>query len=467
MRQGGMCPSARSLATLPDDHRRALLFSLAATRSGCEDGWVTVAAVASKPTESRVELSWWAVRATRELPLNAPRVLPQPADRPRGRIPSRVFCLPAVGRDRPSRCCLTHFKWWRSAPRFGRPACCNGSPTGPDQPTSKRKRTAPMLTPDRPSTESPARTGGGVDVGDARGAQPSASARYSPHSRRQAVGGERRDSFSVAELLSDRREPKRSSRPADELVRSALCLRELQALHPSLQVASQLCRIMFAAAAAQAATAQQPAASFPSNNNSNGNSVAGVGAPAQQQHQAGVLQSDPLAAFGQHSMLAAPDDSATAGGVHHSHHHHDPRALRTTRSPHPRQLAFPRIFLRRSPALQQSQLGGNDSTDSTAGGERLKSSLSGGSDGAGDDDIAEAIEVDDEEGADDGEPETNPDGTRKKRRKRRVLFTKAQTYELERRFRQQRYLSAPEREQLAMQIRLTPTQVKIWFQNHR
>ena len=53
-----------------------------------------------------------------------------------------------------------------------------------------------------------------------------------------------------------------------------------------------------------------------------------------------------------------------------------------------------------------------------------------------------------------------------KKRKRRVLFTKAQTYELERRFRQQRYLSAPEREQLARIINLTPTQVKIWFQNH-
>uniref|UniRef100_A0A0K2UPB2 Homeobox domain-containing protein n=1 Tax=Lepeophtheirus salmonis TaxID=72036 RepID=A0A0K2UPB2_LEPSM len=54
-----------------------------------------------------------------------------------------------------------------------------------------------------------------------------------------------------------------------------------------------------------------------------------------------------------------------------------------------------------------------------------------------------------------------------KKKKRRVLFSKAQTYELERRFRQQRYLSAPEREHLATILNLTPTQVKIWFQNHR
>ncbi|VEL35214.1 unnamed protein product [Protopolystoma xenopodis] len=46
-----------------------------------------------------------------------------------------------------------------------------------------------------------------------------------------------------------------------------------------------------------------------------------------------------------------------------------------------------------------------------------------------------------------------------KRRKRRILFTKTQTYELERRFRDQRYLSAPEREHLAGLISLTPTQV--------
>lgn len=49
-----------------------------------------------------------------------------------------------------------------------------------------------------------------------------------------------------------------------------------------------------------------------------------------------------------------------------------------------------------------------------------------------------------------------------KKRKRRVLFSKSQTIELERRFNQQRYLSAPEREHLAGLIRLTPTQVKIW-----
>lgn len=49
------------------------------------------------------------------------------------------------------------------------------------------------------------------------------------------------------------------------------------------------------------------------------------------------------------------------------------------------------------------------------------------------------------------------------RRKRRVLFTQAQVYELERRFKQQKYLSAPEREHLASIIHLTPTQVCVTF----
>ncbi|XP_053201303.1 homeobox protein Nkx-2.6-like [Panonychus citri] len=75
----------------------------------------------------------------------------------------------------------------------------------------------------------------------------------------------------------------------------------------------------------------------------------------------------------------------------------------------------------------------------------------------------------------DSQPSSNSNGSssseiskgNSKKRKRRVLFSKNQTYELEKRFCQQRYLSAQEREILASTIRLTPTQVKIWFQNHR
>jgi len=45
--------------------------------------------------------------------------------------------------------------------------------------------------------------------------------------------------------------------------------------------------------------------------------------------------------------------------------------------------------------------------------------------------------------------------------------SQTQVYELEQRFKQQRYLSAPEREMLAQTLKLTSTQVKIWFQNRR
>lgn len=83
-----------------------------------------------------------------------------------------------------------------------------------------------------------------------------------------------------------------------------------------------------------------------------------------------------------------------------------------------------------------------------------------------DDGIEEEVDDDDNDpGSDNPNASNAPSGHKK--RKRRVLFSKAQTYELERRFRQQRYLSAPEREHLASLIQLSPTQVKIWFQNHR
>ncbi|XP_044227853.1 NK3 homeobox 3 [Thunnus albacares] len=55
-------------------------------------------------------------------------------------------------------------------------------------------------------------------------------------------------------------------------------------------------------------------------------------------------------------------------------------------------------------------------------------------------------------------------GTKKRSR---AAFSHAQVYELERRFNTQRYLSGPERADLAGTLKLTETQVKIWFQNRR
>lgn len=55
-------------------------------------------------------------------------------------------------------------------------------------------------------------------------------------------------------------------------------------------------------------------------------------------------------------------------------------------------------------------------------------------------------------------------GTKKRSR---AAFSHAQVYELERRFSTQRYLSGPERADLAEALKLTETQVKIWFQNRR
>lgn len=84
-----------------------------------------------------------------------------------------------------------------------------------------------------------------------------------------------------------------------------------------------------------------------------------------------------------------------------------------------------------------------------------------------DDDEDDDGMMDDHESGIGGDLESSGNPMSGKKRKRRVLFSKQQTFELERRFKQQRYLSAPEREHLASLIRLTPTQVKIWFQNHR
>lgn len=53
------------------------------------------------------------------------------------------------------------------------------------------------------------------------------------------------------------------------------------------------------------------------------------------------------------------------------------------------------------------------------------------------------------------------------KRRSRAAFSYAQVFQLERRFNAQQYLSGPERADLAEALKLTETQVKIWFQNRR
>ncbi|EGT33411.1 hypothetical protein CAEBREN_23323 [Caenorhabditis brenneri] len=54
-----------------------------------------------------------------------------------------------------------------------------------------------------------------------------------------------------------------------------------------------------------------------------------------------------------------------------------------------------------------------------------------------------------------------------KMRRPRTAFSSEQLVQLEKQFSDNRYLSRPRRYQLAQQLSLSETQIKIWFQNRR
>ncbi|XP_045344414.1 homeobox protein DLX-4 isoform X1 [Leopardus geoffroyi] len=63
--------------------------------------------------------------------------------------------------------------------------------------------------------------------------------------------------------------------------------------------------------------------------------------------------------------------------------------------------------------------------------------------------------------------EQRPQAPPKKLRKPRTIYSSLQLQHLNQRFQHTQYLALPERAQLAAQLGLTQTQVKIWFQNKR
>lgn len=89
------------------------------------------------------------------------------------------------------------------------------------------------------------------------------------------------------------------------------------------------------------------------------------------------------------------------------------------------------------------------------------------SDGEGDDDLMDPLDVKDNTTGDSRNNCNGNSTTLSQSRRRRTAFTSEQLLELEREFHAKKYLSLTERAHLAHTLCLSESQVKIWFQNRR
>ncbi|XP_070585839.1 homeobox protein DLX-4 [Erythrolamprus reginae] len=143
-------------------------------------------------------------------------------------------------------------------------------------------------------------------------------------------------------------------------------------------------------------------------------------APSQQTpHDGGVFPS-PAASYGSRPLAYPPYPGAAGGSPHGFYHHHHGTSYST--------------YQQTSSALGH--------------GTRL-----------------EETELEKSTIIENGEIRINGKG--KKIRKPRTIYSSLQLQALNQRFQQTQYLALPERAELAAQLGLTQTQVKIWFQNKR
>ncbi|CAJ0586925.1 unnamed protein product, partial [Mesorhabditis spiculigera] len=121
------------------------------------------------------------------------------------------------------------------------------------------------------------------------------------------------------------------------------------------------------------------------------------------------------------------------------------------------------------PGLQMA--GANPDLDTSAYSDTNEKTQSNGGDGRPNSESGSALESDcDEDENGDlhiSEDDAKNDGGDAKKKKTRTVFSRQQVSQLEMTFDMKRYLTSQERAHLAATLRLSETQVKIWFQNRR